>query len=298
LDALRTSILGLQCGDLSAAQLLIRRLADSNSHFRDTLWVLFRCTAQRVLINQVLQARDRGELDYYESYYSDMIGEDQEIRLSQLYNNPVHFYDVGQLFKDAMSKSRKTTTNFFEDLQMLILSASYQSSAHPDSNLWDDVLTFLVNEVSRRRQRNTQDLSQSAYDNAKNTQEYQVIIRVAAHVAMSLLMNGRLLGDERSIRNYNTLIEAYIEYLIGVKNASSNPLSIEQVIFYIGFLVGVEKQSEVYVRFLITISDSTCQNRVKDLNQEYFSEALCRKFMVALAENGIYKEAGGRDNFF
>jgi hypothetical protein len=44
--------------------------------------------------------------------------------------------------------------------------------------------------------------------------EYTIRLRLAAHLAIIMLLNGRILDDERSIMNFNQILSTYIEDLI------------------------------------------------------------------------------------
>jgi len=44
--------------------------------------------------------------------------------------------------------------------------------------------------------------------------EYTIRLRLSAHLAIIMLLNGRILDDERSIMNFNQILGTYIEDLI------------------------------------------------------------------------------------
>lgn len=68
--------------------------------------------------------------------------------------------------------------------------------------------------------------------------EYSIILRLSAHVAIVMMLNGRILSGERALYNYNSILNAYIEELITLKDAERNPRAVESIIFYISFLIG------------------------------------------------------------
>ena len=70
---MRNAILGLQCGDMSASHTLIERLKNSTSSMKDHMWVHFRSSAQRILINLAIKAKESGSLDSFDTFYSDFI---------------------------------------------------------------------------------------------------------------------------------------------------------------------------------------------------------------------------------
>ncbi len=117
--------------------------------------------------------------------------------------------------------------------------------------------------------------------------EYTIRLRLATHMAIFMLLNGRIMHDERSIRNYNRILSTYIDDLIAYKRPERNIKDLESIIFYTSFLVGERAQSEVYIRFLISVEDTGVRKEIEKINKKYFSEDLSRKFMVSLAESGI-----------
>jgi hypothetical protein len=44
--------------------------------------------------------------------------------------------------------------------------------------------------------------------------EYSIRLRLAAHLAIIMLLNGRILDNERSIMNFNQILSNYIDELI------------------------------------------------------------------------------------
>lgn len=77
LDHIRNAILGLQCGDTKASEMLVERLQNSTSSIKDHMWVNFRSCAQRILVNLALKAKEDGSLDSFETFYSDFIDQSQ-----------------------------------------------------------------------------------------------------------------------------------------------------------------------------------------------------------------------------
>ena len=104
----------------------------------------------------------------------------------------------------------------------------------------------------------------------KQNIEHAIQLRLAAHLAISLLMNGRLSIDSWSpsesgsldsvwtVRNYNFVVQTYFDYLCYPRDSIERPL--KQAILYIGFLLGPDQQTQAYANFLLTVSDT------KDLN--------------------------------
>ena len=62
---------------------------------------------------------------------------------------------------------------------------------------------------------------------------------------------------------------------------------LESIIFYTSFLIGERAQTQVYIRFLISVEDTSIRKDIETINKKYFSEELSRNFMVSLAESGI-----------
>jgi hypothetical protein len=62
---------------------------------------------------------------------------------------------------------------------------------------------------------------------------------------------------------------------------------LESIIFYTSFLIGERAQTQVYIRFLISVEDTSIRKEIETINKKYFSEELSRNFMVSLAESGI-----------
>ncbi len=68
--------------------------------------------------------------------------------------------------------------------------------------------------------------------------EYSIILRLSAHIAIMMMLNGRIVKDDRAISNYNLILTAYIDELIVLKNAEKNLRSVDSIIFYISYLIG------------------------------------------------------------
>ena len=80
-----------------------------------------------------------------------------------------------------------------------------------------------------------------------------------------------------------------------MKRPEQNIKDLESIIFYISFLIGEKVQSEVYIRFLISVEDSGIRKEIEKINKKYFSDELSTRFMVSLAENGIQQAITQRD---
>ena len=81
---------------------------------KDYLWIRFRTTAQRILINEALKSKAEGEFVDFDTYYSDFIDEAQLDMLQKIYQNPINFSDISSVFDDAISKSRATSITELE----------------------------------------------------------------------------------------------------------------------------------------------------------------------------------------
>ena len=81
------------------------------------------------------------------------------------------------------------------------------------------------------------------------------------------MMNGRLSIDSWNpsvrggsldsvwpVRNYNFVVQTYFDYLTYPRDSIERPL--KQAILYIGFLLGPDQQTQAYVKFLLTVSDT------------------------------------------
>lgn len=113
---------------------------------------------------------------------------------------------------------------------------------------------------------------------------------------MLLLVTGRI--SDHNIQSYNEILSEYIDLLVNTKQADKDPKSVDQVIFYISFLIGEDFQSASYVKYLLNVEDSTVLQRIQQVNSDYFSQTLTHKFNVALAESGIYRSTEGRRDYF
>jgi hypothetical protein len=49
------------------------------------MWVRFRCTAQRVMISQLIDQKEAGSLDLFETYFSEFLEEEQLNHLKKEY---------------------------------------------------------------------------------------------------------------------------------------------------------------------------------------------------------------------
>ena len=115
------------------------------------------------------------------------------------------------------------------------------------------------------------------------------------------MLNGRLsfdffnisdpdsLENQRSVKNYNFLVQTYLDYLISPKDAgfSVENRPLKQAILYVSFLLGPRRQTEAYVNFLLTVSDTRALKMLADTTKLYFDDVLCLTFMRALANKGI-----------
>jgi hypothetical protein len=57
-------------------------------------------------------------------------------------------------------------------------------------------------------------------------------------LAIIMLLNGRILDNERSIMNFNQILSNYIDELIAQKNPQRNLKELESIIFYTSYLIG------------------------------------------------------------
>jgi hypothetical protein len=106
-------------------------------------------------------------------------------------------------------------------------------------NMWDEVLTFLAHYTDRNVYFSPDIVSRlSAREMEMRNLEYSIVLRLSAHIAIVLMLNGRIVNGERSMSNYNSILTAYLEELIVLKEADKNPRGVESVVFYISFLLG------------------------------------------------------------
>jgi hypothetical protein len=116
------------------------------------------------------------------------------------------------------------------------------------------------------------------------------------------MLNGRLsmdpwaatdldsLDSSRSARNYNFLVQTYLDYLTfprGGPSLDSQHRPLKQALLYISLLLGSRRQTEAYVNFLLTVSDTQALKIIGETTREYFDDELCITFMKALAKEGI-----------
>ena len=153
-----------------------------------------------------------------------------------------------------MISSRRTSQslNFYETLQAQIIEAAFNSSDNLTLNLWDKILAYLAHHIDPKNffdENYPNRMSKRAHD--KQNAEHAIQLRLAAHVAITLLMNGRLsidswnpsetgsLDNVWAVRNYNFVVQTYFDYLIYPRDSIEKPL--KQGILYIGFLLGPDQ---------------------------------------------------------
>ena len=132
---------------------MIERLAnDSTSKFKDFLWLRFRNQAQRILISELLNQKEKGSLDQFETYFTDFIEEEQLYQLKQEYKQTIQFSDIKEMINQALMSSRRVTQslNFYENLQAQIIQAAFNSSENLAHNYWDDIIGFMSNHIDPR----------------------------------------------------------------------------------------------------------------------------------------------------
>jgi len=70
---------------------------------------------------------------------------------------------------------------------------------------------------------------------------------------MMLMLQNRI-ENKRSIEQYNQLVERYILEIATSTNLMPESKA-KQIPFYISFLIGQDRQCEVYTKFLMGVSD-------------------------------------------
>jgi hypothetical protein len=106
-------------------------------------------------------------------------------------------------------------------------------------NFWDEILTFLAHYTDRNVYFSSdRTFNLSTREIEMRNLEYSIILRLSAHIAIMMMLNGRIVKDDRAISNYNLILTAYIDELIVLKNAEKNLRSVDSIIFYISYLIG------------------------------------------------------------
>ena len=237
------------------------------------MWVRFRCQAQRLMISQLIDQKEAGSLDQFETYFSDFLEAEQLTQLKNEYQQTIQFSDIKEMINQALISSRRTnqSLNFYETLQAQIIEAAFNSSDNLTHNLCDNILDYLAKHIDPKNffdENYPNKMQRRALE--KQNAEHAIQLRLAAHVAITLLMNGRLsidswnpsvsgsLDSVWTVRNYNFIVQTYFDYLTYPRDLIERPL--KQAILYIGFILGPDQQKQAYVNFLLTVSDT------KDLN--------------------------------
>lgn len=118
------------------------------------------------------------------------------------------------------------------------------SSKNLGVNFWDEILTFMAHYTDKKVYLSEEILSKMSIKEIEmRNLEYSIILRLSAHIAILMMLNGRILFDDRAIFNYNSILTAYIEELIVLKEAERNPKAVDSIIFYISFLIGDQNQT-------------------------------------------------------
>lgn len=76
---------------------------------------------------------------------------------------------------------------------------------------------------------------QGSIKNDFESEKYTIILRVFTHLAMMLLVTGRV--SDIGISSYNSILSEYIDYLVKTQQAYLNSKAVESIIFYISFLI-------------------------------------------------------------
>lgn len=135
-EALRQSLLALHTGDSKNLDFFVQQLGlidksfgEGNRSLKDNLWARFRASSQRIFIHEALKTRSQGDLDDFDTYYSDFLDEESIKQLESLYKNGIDFTDIDSVFKEAISKSRVQSITDLETIQWEILKAAFVSSS-------------------------------------------------------------------------------------------------------------------------------------------------------------------------
>lgn len=122
--------------------------------------------------------------------------------------------------------------------------------------------------------------------------EHAINLRLSAHIAIAFLVNGRLSDSPRTQNNYNAILSTYLDFLTFPRpGLQDQQRPLKQSILYLSFLIGAERQTDTYVRFLLTVNDTVALKEINETTKQYFDDELCLRFMQALAENGIEQAA-------
>jgi hypothetical protein len=116
-DDMRKATLAYFSGDTHNMQRLLQSISgfgpssrnESRQPLKDQLWAKLRAVSQRIMIHEALQAREEGDLSDFDTYYSELITEEELEQLKQIYRVPLDFSDMTNVFKEAFSKSHATS---------------------------------------------------------------------------------------------------------------------------------------------------------------------------------------------
>lgn len=74
----------------------------------------------------------------------------------------------------------------------------------------------------------------------KNSLELSIFLRLGAHIAMLLLVSGRINDSIQAKKSYNDIMKAFLNEFIKLKQGDKDPRNMEPVLFYISFMIGEE----------------------------------------------------------
>lgn len=214
---MRNSVLALHCGDTHNLDFFVSQLALINEHlrepensFKDALWARLRGQSQRLLISEALNRQEACDLEEFDTYYCDFIDEDSLKAIKSKYSKGLEFMDVDSVFKEAQSKSRTTNISELEAVQWAILKAAFKSSS-PDQrgiNVWSEVMNVMQGILNNLRA----SVQNNAFEKEKFDIKYSIILRVFAHLAMLLLVTGRV--SDSGMTAYNSILQDFISHLV------------------------------------------------------------------------------------
>jgi hypothetical protein len=72
------------------------------------MWVRFRCQAQRLMISKLIDQKEAGSLDQFETYFSDFLEAEQLTQLKNEYQQTIKFSDIKEMINQALISSRRT----------------------------------------------------------------------------------------------------------------------------------------------------------------------------------------------
>lgn len=166
--------------------------------YKDELWTMFRCSANRMsIVDYVnykisqLQGEDGIEdqlLDEYETYYSDIYDTEDYIKLqSQMGPTP----DIMKTLDQIYHKSRKESLTWYDQFQKILIQLYLRQSSveNKDFNIFSEMIEFLKKSIDE-----------------SSGLEMMHRLQFSANYLIVLRAQGRIADDPTVLMAYNYVI--------------------------------------------------------------------------------------------